>query len=372
MTILEEEKHYFFDELKELDLYRIKPILSNNQYALDDMLDYFPYKAIDRIAKLIRYSLTLDKDLHPKLAQKDLMDAFRSLIKEGVLYLIKNDESFLQRCQNMTDGKYIINYILMDEKTTEDDILFIFKNSLFSPGNIVDFFNQENMFLAQNKISKVDSDSQSIIQFLKVHHILQKEEKYNSESYPTLKSKICYDLAENYFYGSFSWEQILKSSINQYLKMEEGDYENFLIENKDFFNSNFTYLKLSEFKRILDCKPDLIGNKKEWLIEKLLRDYKSTNNSYSEGAPVLIKPECLELMIDRTPVSLEEKTKLLKKLFEFFDNSEFLNNHISYLEKDLNDYLNGFKQIIVNIEKEIITQNVDLISEDNAMTKRRI
>ena len=370
MTILSEQKIWFFNELEKLDLYRIKPMLNQNQYAFDDVTDYFPYANIDRIVELVKLNITDDTEKQPKISDQEKIESLQSLIKEGFLYLIRYNPEFLERCQKVSDGKKISNYLFMDSKTPDEDIIFLHENFLFSSEHLIEHLKDTHILLTSSKIFKNNIGTQHAEQLLKVDSLLEKNsELYKHNGQKVFKEKILEQIAEHYFFNEFNWEHIIKSDINKFLKLEDTDYHDFLLNHYYFFQNQFTHLKTDELKKILKHAPNFIGNEEEWLLESLAKDYyKESNSNYYEFSQDIISLESLQFLTDNTPASSDKKLLILSDLIQSLGNIKNF-YHFEKVKEDP-EYINKLKQTISNIEKIIILDGFSPLEPVKEIKKR--
>lgn len=336
-------------------------IMSKEKRTLEQSLYLLNERNINNI------SIFLKEESDTKGAQieeSDICPILQDLIKEGFIYFARYNPVFVMHCKKSYDALCILNSIFIDPKIDEEDISFLYQKFLFSPEQITDHFSHRHheKYLNKEEVSKL----------LHLDGILTKHDYYVQHDKPSIIHKISENLAAKLFYGTIAWQDIITSPINEYLLFEEEHFKYFLMNHRSFFERQFTYLEKEDLSLILETAPALIGNSEKWLIEILIEHYEDISDLQDDDAQALIDYDCLKIIMDKTPVSFNEKTQILYRLLNSMDQFIFFANRQGIEMRDFSPYKDGVKLLISEIEKDVIFDQCISSSTNIQTIKKRM
>lgn len=367
MNVLSEEKTILLQEINKFELDEIKFLLSHSQYSFSDMMSAFSYSTITPITDLIYSNLEEKNNSKPK--EEELIYSLQSLIKESFLFLLKHDEKFLNKCTKNDNGKIISAYIFTDNSISTQDLIFLYQKKLFSPEFLISHFLIEKVLLKENLNKK--ENKEYIEQLLKIDDIFNNNDYYCNIDRVLLKDNICDNLIENHYHDTISWNQILNSDINKFLKLTENDYKYFILNQPKNFERQFGHMQIKTLEKVLEHAPHFIGNNYEYLLEKITNSYNEENDIQSDDYYPFVHPDNLQFLIEKTPTSLDRKMTILKNLLKSLDNSIYWHNYREKTNDTFDFYTDGVKKAISDIEKKVIEQSFEK-KENNVVMKKRI
>jgi len=358
--MISQAKKNAYEMVDSEKFFTLRRIISEKKITLDKAASFLNKQNFDNISIFLKEEL---KAKNIEFEENNIRIILQNLIKEGFIYFARNNSAFVKHCQKSYDALYVLNSIFLDSKIDEQDISFLYQQFLFSPEQIADHFSHRH--------TANDFKKQKIPTLLHLDSILTKHDFYIQNDKPLIIKHISSNLAAKLFYGEITWQDIITSPLNEYLQFKEEHLKYFLMNNRQYFERQFTYLEKEDLSLMLETAPSLIGNQEKWLIEILIEHYEDISDLQDDDAQALIDYNCLKIIMDKTHVSFEEKTQILYRLLKSMDQFIFFANRQGIEMRDFSHYKEGVKLLISDIEKEVIlSQCLSSPTEAQTIKKR--